>query len=377
MSADKQYYISLGAGYHQLPLIRAARELGFLVIGIDRNIEAEGLSECDLVIEESIFNYRKVYYKITMNVTDGYIAGGFSASYGQALLSWAFIAERLKLNALPLTLTEVLTDKISVREKLSELKHPKFAQPAWFRPYGKINREEIEKFGLPVIVKSRNGAAKKNVFEAANFADLKKLLTKKYLKSIGVQGSDILIEKKIYGEELIVTGLVDDFKFNLTSITDKKAALEAPFLDLEHRFPSKFNRESNDLINIHQMITDLFQIPMGPIVSEWLYHDGQYYLVELSPQIAGEFIPQFIIKGAIRYDYYENLVRLTTGEPVDEPVLPRKPRKTVLRFLEEKIPPAEWNRMSDQADFAKILNRDPQSPPRGNIDRFAVLGYMS
>ena len=59
MSKKNGYYISLGAGDNQIPLIQAAKARDLLVIGVDQNINASGMSLCDLKIEESILNYRK------------------------------------------------------------------------------------------------------------------------------------------------------------------------------------------------------------------------------------------------------------------------------------------------------------------------------
>jgi len=100
------FYLSLGAGENQLPLIRAAREQGLKIIGVDRNLGAVGLKYCDLKIEESILNYRKIYYKISSLVEPSQIAGGYAASYGDALASFAFLCERLSIIGLSRTLME-------------------------------------------------------------------------------------------------------------------------------------------------------------------------------------------------------------------------------------------------------------------------------
>ncbi|HMY10809.1 MAG TPA: hypothetical protein PKC74_04265, partial [Turneriella sp.] len=86
---EDAWYLSLGAGENQLPLILAAKAAGLKVVGVDRNIEAVGFRHCDLKIEESILNYRKIFYKLSSLVEPGQIAGGYAASYGEALASFA------------------------------------------------------------------------------------------------------------------------------------------------------------------------------------------------------------------------------------------------------------------------------------------------
>jgi hypothetical protein len=143
------FYLSLGAGENQLPLIRAAREQGLKIIGVDRNLGAVGLKYCDLKIEESILNYRKIYYKISSLVEPSQIAGGYAASYGDALASFAFLCERLSIIGLSRTLMETVLDKLQVRKRLTGLEHSNFAQPNFLEISQSMHREEIEQLGFP------------------------------------------------------------------------------------------------------------------------------------------------------------------------------------------------------------------------------------
>ena len=58
-------FVSLGAGFYQLPLIREAQKLGFKVICIDMDSNAAGMSLADLKIQESIENYQEIENKIS------------------------------------------------------------------------------------------------------------------------------------------------------------------------------------------------------------------------------------------------------------------------------------------------------------------------
>ena len=46
-----QLFISIGAGFNQIPLIEEAKRIGFQVIGVDKNDNAEGLVKCDIAIK--------------------------------------------------------------------------------------------------------------------------------------------------------------------------------------------------------------------------------------------------------------------------------------------------------------------------------------
>ena len=65
------YFVSIGAGINQIPLILEARHAGFQVIGVDMNPSAPGFYHCDLKIQESIQDYENIYIKLRELLIDG------------------------------------------------------------------------------------------------------------------------------------------------------------------------------------------------------------------------------------------------------------------------------------------------------------------
>jgi len=380
MEEPLKYYISLGAGENQKPLIEAAKKKGYLVIGIDKNINAPALPICDLVIEESVTNYRKIAYKIGTSLIEGEIIGGFSASYGKALLSWAFVCERYSLIGLSRTQTEILLDKLFVRKRLKQAEplHKFFAQPnfAYYTPSG-IHKRNIDALGYPLLVKTRHGFAKKNIFLAENFDEVRKILTKKFLSKKEIANEELLIENYIEADEITVTGFVENFKFNLICISDKITSKSPPFIELEHRFPSKYTDRLKTIEEIHQKIVDILGISSTPIVSEWKVKDGMFYLIEISPQIPGEFIGDFLIPKALNYDFFGNLVNLTTGEKTEKINFSSKMHEVLVKYQVKKPADVESNLIKKNAFFYKILNENPLEIPESNHDRYAATGFIN
>lgn len=372
MAQVGDYFISLGAGENQLPLILAAKSLGYRLIGIDRNIDAVGLSHCDIRIEESIYNYRRIFLKINFGTLDGSIAGGYCASYGKALLSWAYLAERLNLPFVSRTLMEKLLDKLYVRKELLKLHHEAFAQPAFLSLDNYIYKDDLEKIGFPIIVKTRRGSSKKNIFLLNRYGEAKSFFTRRNLRELGLAQQDILLEKKITGDEIIVTGFVKDFRFYLISITDKIVTPTVPFLDLLHEFPSRYEKDRNILQEIHQKIVDILEIPISPIVSEWIVQDGKFYLIEISPQIPGEFLPNYLIPEGLNYNYFENLVNLMTGKNFSLPDKKTTTRRIYIRYFEKPPSVEYWKKVEQTALFTKILNTNNNTLPQDNTSRYAV-----
>ena len=377
MSVHGKYYVSLGAGENQILLIEAAKELGLQVIGVDQNLKALGFNLCDLRIEESILNYRKIHKKLMMLMLSEDIAGGYAAGYGRALLSWAYIAERYRLNSLSRTQAEVLLDKYSVREKLSNLDNQFFAQPRYLAVTEKMLRDDIEVLRFPLILKTVSGHSKENIFMAKSYSEIKKMLTKRFLRSLGLTATQFILEEFIEGDEVTVVGLVENFKYHLVSLSDKVTQKTSPFIELEHNYPSRFSDSVEELQSIHQDIVNTLNITATPIVSEFKYMGGKWYLIEMSPQVPGEFIGNFIIPKALKYDFYQNLVKLNLGLPIElPPLLKRRKKNAKVKYWDKRVSIEEWEAQKKNAFFAKIINEYPQRPPKSNADRFGVMGFL-
>lgn len=372
---DDAYYLSLGAGDNQLPLIRAAKALGLKVIGVDRSIAAPGLRESDLKIEESILNYRKIYYKLLNLVEPTQIAGGYAASYGDALQSFAFLCERLSIIGLSRTLMETVQDKFQVRRRLSEIEHGSFAQPLFLEITQSMRREDIEQLGFPLIAKIRRGSSKRHIYKLDDWNEVKHFLSRKNLEALGVRGHDFVLEQYIEGDEIIVTGFAQNFHFHLVSVHDRIAQQKPPYIDLEHRFPSRYAHLAQSIREIHNFACLKLQLSDTPIVSEWKVVADRLYLIELSAQIPGEHVGDFLVPKGVHYNYFQNLVKLTLGEKID-PIPEKNYQNITIKYWAENPGWGEWQEATKNAAFARVLNPNPPKTIASNLDRYGVAGFL-
>jgi hypothetical protein len=372
---EDAWYLSLGAGENQLPLILAAKAAGLKVIGVDRNIQAVGLRHCDLKIEESILNYRKIYYKLCTLIDTALLVGGYAASFGESLASFAFLCERLSIVGLSRTLVETVLDKLQVRRRLAGLEHKHFAQPLFMEILPSMHREQIEQLGFPLIAKTRRGASKRHVYLLQNWFEVKNFLSRRNLESLGVRGPDFLFEQFIEGDEIIVCGFAQNFHYHLVSVHDRIAASEPPYIDLEHRLPSRYGHLAPQIQEIHTQICMRLQLSDTPVVSEWKVVADRLYLVELSAQIPGEHVADFLIPRGVGYDYFGNLLRLTLGEKI-EPVPTKIRRPVTVRYWAENPGFGEWQELTRNAAFARVINHNPPKKVSSNLDRFGVAGFV-
>lgn len=377
MNPERPYFLSLGAGNNQIPIIKAAVDAGYEVITVDQNTRAPGNKYASIIIEESLRNYRKIYFKIMNGLYDSQLAGGACIGFGPTLLSWSYLAERLSLIAPSVTLMETLQDKLTIREKLANTPNPSFKQPSFLSMKQKGDFTIPEEFPFPAIMKPRRAHGKTSIFEFKTLETFH-VFYEQNQQTKDINLDDFILEEKIVGQEVIMTGFISNFRYEHIILTDKIASDQPPFIDLEHRYPSSHSEKEPILLDSVQEIIDNLQIESSPIVSEWLIKDGEVFLVEVSPQVAGEFIPQFIISDVLKYDYYQNLLSLYLGNPINKPNQSKLLKKTgFLRYIIEPIGPYEWENTLKSANFGKILNPEPDSPPKSNADRFAVLGYIN
>lgn len=366
------YFISLGAGKNQIPLIEAANQLGFETIAIDQNINAPGFSISSVSIEESILNYRKILYKLSLAVDSSEIAGVYSASYGNALLSTAYLAEHLKLPGLSRTLIESLLDKYSVRKALENIQHPAFSQPAFMIAQPIMHKKDFDSLEYPIIIKARESSGKHKIFQVNNFSEIREFFSVTNMNEMGLKKDFFLMESKITGDEIIVTGIITDFSFHLLTISDKKHSTEPPFIDLEHTFPSRYQQMQKSISELMQEIIQTLQIPLGPIVAEFRTDGEVFYLIEISPQIPGEYIGEYMIPLSTGEPFYEHIVRVMTGSKPNFSKK-RKEQPVQIEYLVQPVPENEWKQKAEKSKFARILNPNPIIPPKSNSDRFAVI----
>src|SRR4030043_2410820 len=95
------FFVSIGAGLNQIPLIIEAKKLKFHVIGVDNNTAAPGFYSCDLKIQESIENRDTLYKKLRELLIDGDIIGIMTKSYGAAIITTSYLTEKFNIPYLP------------------------------------------------------------------------------------------------------------------------------------------------------------------------------------------------------------------------------------------------------------------------------------
>ncbi|MBN1496254.1 MAG: ATP-grasp domain-containing protein [Spirochaetes bacterium] len=376
-TSQVRYFVSIGAGLNQIPLISEAKKLGFHVIGVDANISAPGFYHCDLKIQESIENYDAIYMKLLELLVDGDIHGVMTKSYGPAITTTSYLAGKFNVPFLPFSSAMSFNDKS--RMKAVFIDHGiATPQPLPLTPRMKL--EKIPASSYPIIIKPKVGHAKINVRMTANIAELRK-----YCESLDKPDEKFIFEKFITGDEIIAAGIIHDSTYHLVEITDKKTSYPPYFIDMMHTTPSRHQNLAPAITSVGQVVADAFSIVRSPLIMEFVVAgDGQPYLIEAVPEFGGEFLPDVLVPASAGYNIIRESIKSMTNGGFRPPQQLNSKNAVVVRYITgQKGVLASCNPDGPQkvrgTIFSRILKEigSPINDPVTNLDRIGVVVVSS
>ncbi len=367
------YFVSIGSGLNQIPLISEAKKQGFHVIGVDANVSAAGFYQCDLKIQESIENYDSIYKKLIELLVDGDIRGVMTKSYGPAIVTTSYLTEKFKIPFIPFSSTDCFIDKKKMKNRFID---HSIQSPCSIQYNFRSRNDRDAADGFPVIVKPNVGHAKTNVRLASDSTELKKICTSQYGSE-----DDYLLEKFIEGDEIIVAGIIHDGTYHLVEITDKKTAYPPYFIDMVHVSPSKYLHLSKRIEKIGQKVAGAFGIARAPLIMELVItSDEEAFLIEAVPEFGGEFIPDVLVPASINYNIIGEAIKSMTNNGFRPPQQQKKRNAVVVRYITgQKGVLASCNpegpRTVEGTIFSRIFKEmgSPINDPVTNHDRIGVV----
>ena len=298
-SADQDYFLSLGAGHHQVPLIEAAIRKGMSVIAVDKNPLAEGFEKAELQLHASILKPFWIYRAIEEHFPRGQIRAVGSRSYGPAVLSASYLARRFGVpGSSPHSLIR-FQDKNRLKGYLASHGIAVPERVPW-KP-GKDPSDVLRKRGI-WIARSGKGSAKQGIQVLATHEEKKQYLEKHTRRS--PENRSLFIERYVQGSEFIVYGMVLSGRFHALTLTEKVISdLEPRFADRRHIFPARISEENaRSMVETCQKIVDLCKYDNGPFFAEFIIpkrsKNPRPLLVECQPEVGGEFLADCLIPAA-------------------------------------------------------------------------------
>ncbi|TGM54426.1 ATP-grasp domain-containing protein [Leptospira biflexa] len=374
-------YLSIGAGENQIPLIRAAKGRGLKVIAVDTNPMAPGLNESDIKILESTHEYRKILHAMSKVPLPYKLLGVGSRSYGKAVYTVSYLAEKLKLRGNPRDSTNLFLDKEKFKQVVSKYGIP---VPKSIPNLG-TNKTKDKKPELlfPIITKPKEGSGKKGISVLESEVEYKKFTKSKIHESF-------LLETYTPGDEVTVLGFVINKRFYIISLTDKITTGLPNFIEVAHIAPSEHISMAGELKMICQSIVTASKLKTGPFVAEFkITKNKECILIEAAPEVGGEFIADQLLPAHYGYDYFKDLLSVTIGEKTRPEFLKTSKKGTIHSAILFTLPTTKQKKMAELSPFVPnvyetvffqkqlIPNGTPLESFEGNHKRTGVTGIST
>ena len=380
---ERKYFVSLGAGTHQLPIIRAAKNLGFKVVAVDKNIKAPGFEFSDVQVHCSIQKPCRIIRILGEELMLDTIAGVAARSFGMANLSASIIAEYYRTPYLSSEKIKLFRNKRRIKELL---KKNGIHCPRIYSWKTKKSRESLLNSKRNLIVRPAIGSHGKLGIKIMKG----KTEIEMFLKKNSADKNNILVEDMVQGNEYTVLGYIQNSEYRPVSITDKIVSSKKPiFAELIHKFPSSLPREMRENINeIMQKIADVLELNNTPVVAEFIIPNRgkKPYLVECNPEIGGEYLADYLVPAVYGEGYFEKIVNILTKDQPSGKSFPetKAKRSVVIRFIEQKNGIIEQLGLPDLEKkypgiiFSKLLKSPGMKTEykNGNLDRLAVFALQ-
>jgi biotin carboxylase len=323
-AAPGKRLLVLGAGPAQLGLLATARELGYFVIGLDRDPAAPGFRYADRRAIISTEDEQGIERLAAAEGVDGIIAPGTDWPVPIA----ARVAERLHLpHPLDPVSAALTVSKIGQRERFAERGLP---QPEWqvvSVPEAKVS------VPVPCVVKAPDRQGQRGLTLVGSTEGLSAAIAHALAES---RSGAAIVEKIVDGPEVQVGAFSIEGRFFPLTVTDRLTADPPAFgVALAHVWPSE--AAGDEAFRVAEAVADALGITDGPTHLELRIGPDGPQVMEEAGRLGGGHNAE-LCREVVGVDLNAVAMRAAVGEPVDETELRPEPQVggACVRFL---VPP--------------------------------------
>ena len=317
----------IAAGFLQTFLIKKAKELGYYVIAIDGNPNAEGFAFSD---ESACVNITDPEACIAF-AKNKHIDGVVTAASDYGVISASEVAFALNLPGLNPQSARLIKNKYLVRKCLFENKVDDTEQAYEINEFSDLD-ELSKKITYPVMVKPCDGSGSRGASRVNGPKELKAACEYAMAGSISHRAE---IESFIKGHEYGVENFVVNGHPYVLGVM-KKWMTEAPnYAELGHALPSLLPETLEQKIkDCAQKALNALKVNFGPVNMDVLVTDeGHVHIIDIGARMGGNLIGSHIIPIGTGIDYMANIIRASVGDPVDMTQHEKSPVATKLLAL--------------------------------------------
>ena len=215
MKAEDIWLVAVTAGRWQIHGICEAKALGFKILAIDADSDAEGFSYSDYTLNMSFDDHSAIVNAIkglNLNIRG---AVSFCSEVGMALA--ATIREAFNLPGIRSNICKRLLDKGVQREIWGDKKIPGPDWKVFDNPITAFSG--ASQFSIPFIIKPTDSSGSRGVTKIESVEDLHEAIDRAFYYS---RSGKVIIESYMDGTEFTVEVFVIKGKVNVLAVTEKK-----------------------------------------------------------------------------------------------------------------------------------------------------------
>lgn len=316
----------IGAGFLQAFVIKKAKEIGYYVLCVDGNPQAEGYKYADEYETINITDKEACFLYAQNKKIDGVMTA--ATDYG--VLTASYIAERLNLRGNSMNSSLLIKNKYHVRKCLFEAKADDTEQAYEISDIAQAEKIK-DTIHYPVMVKPCDGSGSRGASKVECASELYEALQHAIDASLTRRA---VIESFIVGEEYGVESLVCDGEIHVMGVMKKKMTAPPYYAELGHQIPSEFSKEFEEKIkNKVKKAIRALGVTFGSVNMDLLITPNKkIHIVDVGARMGGNLIGSHIIRAGTGVDYLGNLIKATVGDQVDFQIQ-TAPQAVVTRLL--------------------------------------------
>lgn len=280
----------LGASILQLPAILKAKEMGLIVIAVDKDKNAIGFKDADVCLEISTIDIPKVVEEAKRHNIDGVI----TLASDMPIRTVAAVAKELDLVGITEETALIATNKALMRERLKQhnVPIPFFFRVSDYSSYLTM----IDQFEKKFVVKPADNSGSRGVIlvqdkDCKQDIDFAFDYSKKYSRS-----GEIVVEEYMEGPEVSVETLSFEGEVSIIAITDKLTTGPPNFVEMGHSQPSQLSHEiQSQIMNVTIRAVKAIGIDNGPSHTEIIVTNEGPKIVELGARLGGDNITTHLV----------------------------------------------------------------------------------
>jgi len=317
--------LSIGAGSGQLPLLRAAHDLGYQVVAVDRSPSAEARALLAEAILVSTYDSDTVLAQLASLEERFDFRAVLARSSGPALLTAARVAESLGLAGIPISFAQAAVYKSALRTQAEQLG---IAAPAGVC----LSDDSLPHLSLPWVVKPDMPlVGKQNVYKVDDEASFSQAYAAARAESYN---DAVEIESYVAGLDLGYMAMVQQGQIKFGLLYDEFAAFQdGKVQGLGVAGPSVF-ADTAIASRCHAVAESL--------VTHWHYQagfaffsfrlteQGELLLYEVNPGLCGDAIADQLLPALWPgFDAFDSEVKLATAVAPEFPAQAAQPHLVV------------------------------------------------